>query len=162
MVFWFLLFRLVFDHICLYLIFIYAALTHRDKQQHHFRRDCHSHGLLYYVVLWKYSFIVCVISFGFYSTHYKFYIRLPCINTQQRTTEPVDITRINTQQRTTTPFSSWSPSLRVSLLCWYYENTVLRFVWYRLVFIQLIINFISVYPASTHSNEQQHQSISLT
>ena len=30
------------------------------------------------------------------------------------------------------------------------------FVWYCLVFIQLILKFISIYPASTHSNEQRH------
>ena len=30
----------------------------------------------------------------------------------------------------------------MSLLYWYYKNTVFRFVWYRLVFIQLIFKFI--------------------
>ena len=33
-----------------------------------------------------------MISFDFYSTHYRFYIRLPCIITQQQTTAPFDIT----------------------------------------------------------------------
>ena len=30
--------------------------------------------------------------------------------------------------------SSWTPLSRVSALNWYYKNTVLKFVWYRLVF----------------------------
>ena len=68
----------------------------------------------------------------------------------------------NTQQRTTTPFSSWSPLSRFSLLWWSYKNTVLRFMWYRLVFIQLIKKFISVYPASTHRDEQHHHLKSIT
>ena len=86
------------------------------------------------LILQKYGFKVCVILFGFYSSRFKFYIRLPCINTQQQTT---------------TPFSSWSPLSRVSLLYWYYKNTVLRFVWYSLVFIQLVLKPIYIYPAST-------------
>ena len=40
------------------------------------------------LILQKHSFNVCVILFGFYSYHFKFYIHLPCIKTQQQTTEP--------------------------------------------------------------------------
>ena len=46
------------------------------------------------LILIKYSFKVCVLSFGFYSTNYKVYIHLTCINTQQRTTSPFDITYV--------------------------------------------------------------------
>ena len=46
------------------------------------------------LILQKYSFKVCVISFGFYSTHYKVYIHLPCINTQKRTTAQFNITDV--------------------------------------------------------------------
>ena len=46
------------------------------------------------LILQKYHFKVCVISFGFYSTHFKVYIHLPCINTQQRTTSPFDDTPV--------------------------------------------------------------------
>ena len=88
-----------------------------------------------------YGFKVCVVSFGFWSSCLKVYIHLLCIDTQRWTT---------------TPFFLWSPLSQVSLLCWYYKNMVSRFVWYRLIFIQLIIKFISVYPASTHSDNQQH------
>ena len=44
----------------------------------------------------------------------------------------------------------------------YKNNTVLRFVWFSLIFIQLIIKFISIYPESSNSNKQQHHSTSLT
>ena len=47
----------------------------------------------------------------------------------------------------------------------YYVDTtkiiILRFVWYHLVVIELIIKFIFVYPESIHSNEQQQHLISL-
>ena len=36
------------------------------------------------LILRKYGFKICAISFSFYSTHFKFYIHLPCIITQQR------------------------------------------------------------------------------
>ena len=49
------------------------------------RSRCH----FWYTIIF---FKVCVISFGFYSTHYKVYIHLPWINTQQRTTALLDIT----------------------------------------------------------------------
>ena len=89
------------------------------------------------LILWKYGFKVCIISFGFCSSHFKVYIHLPCINTQRQTTAP---------------FSLWLPLSRVSLLYWYYENKVWRFVWYGLVFIHIILEFISIYPALTHSD----------
>ena len=94
MVWRFVLFFLVFDHIVSYFMFICAELTHIDKQQHHFHRDRHRHRWVYYVVIQKYSFKVCVISFDFHSTHYKVYIHLPCIITQQQTTAPFDSTRV--------------------------------------------------------------------
>ena len=83
------------------------------------------------LILRKYGFKVCAILFGFYLSCFKVYINSPCINTQRQTTAQ---------------FSLWSPLSRVSLLYWYYENTVLSFVWYHLVFIQLIFKFISIYP----------------
>ena len=83
---------LVFIRFILKFISIYPVSTHRDKQHHHFLRDIHCHGLVYYVVLQKYGFKVYVISFGFYSTHFKFYIHLSCINKQRRTTSPFDYT----------------------------------------------------------------------
>ena len=39
----------------------------------------------------KYVLRVCVRLFGFNSTHFKFYIHLPCINTQRHTTSPFNI-----------------------------------------------------------------------
>ena len=42
----------------------------------------------------KYGFKVCVILFGSYSTHYKVYIHLPCINPHRRTTAPFYVTHI--------------------------------------------------------------------
>ena len=38
------------------------------------------------LILQKYGFKFCMISFGFYLSRFKVYIRLPCINTQRRTT----------------------------------------------------------------------------
>ena len=35
-----------------------------------------------------------MILFDFYSTHYKVYFHLPCINTQRQTTETFDITNV--------------------------------------------------------------------
>ena len=46
------------------------------------------------LILRKYGFKVCVISFGFYSDHYKVYIHLPYINTQIRTPSTFDITHV--------------------------------------------------------------------
>ena len=42
----------------------------------------------------KYFLKVCLILFNFYSTDYKFYIHLPCIIKQQRTTVPFNITHV--------------------------------------------------------------------
>ena len=97
------LFCLVFDHIFWYFIFIYAALTHRDEPQHHFHHDCNYHRWVYYVVLRKHGSIVCVISFFFYSIHYKVYIYLPCINTHRRTIAPFNITHILASSDCQTP-----------------------------------------------------------
>ena len=98
------------------------------------------------LLLREYILKACVVLFGFWSSCLKVYIHLLCINTQRRTT---------------IPFSSWSSLSQVSLLCWYYKNTVLRIVWSCLVFIQLIIKFISIYSTSSNSNKQQHHSTSL-
>ena len=98
------------------------------------------------LILRKYDFKVFAILFGFWSSCLKFYIHLLCINTQLRTT---------------TLFSLWSPLEQVSLPYWNYKNMVLSFVWYRLVFIQLILKFIFIYPASTHSDKQYHHLTSL-
>ena len=45
-------------------------------------------------ILQKYGFEVCVISFGFYSTPFKVCIHLPCINIQQQTKAPFEITPV--------------------------------------------------------------------
>ena len=94
MVLRFVLFCLILGHIVWYFIFIYAALTNSNEPQHHFHSDRHRHGWVYHVVLQKYGFIVCLISFDFYSTYYKVFIYLPCINTQRRTTALINITLV--------------------------------------------------------------------
>ena len=99
------------------------------------------------LLLQKYGFKVCAVLFGFWSSCLKFHIHLLWINTQRQIT---------------TPFYSWLPSSRVSLLCCYYEHTVRSFVWYCLVFIQLIMKFISICLASTHGNKQHQHLTSLT
>ena len=106
----------------------------------------HCHGWEHFFLLQKCGIKVCAVLFGFCSSCLIVYI---------------DWYFITTQQQTTTPLWLWLPSSQVNLLCWYYENTVLRLVWYCLIFIQLIIKFISIYPESTHSNEQQHHLKSL-
>ena len=93
------------------------------------------------LILRKYGFKVCMILFGFYSSNFKVYIHLLCINTQRQTTAP---------------FFWCLPLSRASLLYWYHKNKVLRFVWHFLVFIHLILKFISIYPALTHRDEKQH------
>ena len=94
MILWFVLFHLVFNHIAWYFVFIYAALTHSNETKHHFHRDHHSHQWMYYAVLQKYSFKDCVISYDFYWTRYKFYIHIPCIITEWRTTVPFNIPHV--------------------------------------------------------------------
>ena len=98
------------------------------------------------LILRKYSLKICAISFGFWASYLKVYIHLPWIKTQQWKTPS---------------FSSRSLLTRMSLIYWYYKNTVLRFVWYCLVFIQLNLKVVSIYPESTHSNEQHQHSKSL-
>ena len=44
-----------------------------------------------------------MISFDFYSTHYKVYIRLPCIITQRQTTVSFDITNVISSSDIQTP-----------------------------------------------------------
>ena len=58
------------------------------------------------LILQKYNFKVCVISFSFYSTHFKVYIRLPYINTQLITTEPFNNTLVisSSDRQTTGPY----------------------------------------------------------
>ena len=101
-------------------------------------RDRHLLGWVHCIVTMKIFLKISSVLFVFWSYCLEVYIHLRCIHTQQRTT---------------TPFSSWSISSQVSLLSWYYQNTAWRFVWYCLVFIQIVINFIFVYPASTHIDE---------
>ena len=55
------------------------------------------------LILQKYGFKVCVISFGFYSTHYKVYIHIPWINTQRQKTAPFEITHIISFSNLQTP-----------------------------------------------------------
>ena len=55
------------------------------------------------LILQKYGFKVCVILFGFYSTHYKVYIHITCINTQWQTTAPFDITYVISSSDCQTP-----------------------------------------------------------
>ena len=98
--------------------------------------------LLQNIVVWFVLFF-----FGFWSSCLIIYIHLRCINTQIWTT---------------TPFSLWLPLSPVSLLWWYHNNRGLRFVWFCLISIQLIIKFIPIYPAYSHSDEQQHHSTLLT
>ena len=43
----------------------------------------------------------------------------------------------------------------------YYKNKSLIFVWFVLIFIQLIKKFISICPESSHSDKQQHHSTEL-
>ena len=97
------LFGFFFDHIIWEFIFIYNALTHSDEQQHHFHCDRHRHGWVYYVVLQKYGFKVCVISFGFYSTDYKVYIHLPWIIAQLSQKAPLDSTHVISSSDLQTP-----------------------------------------------------------
>ena len=103
MVLRFVLFRLVFDHIFDIVYIIYSGLKHIDEQQNNFHCDCHCHGWVYYVVLQKYGFKVCVIWFDFYSTHYKVFIHIPCIITQQQTTTPFNITHVISSCNLRTP-----------------------------------------------------------
>ena len=46
------------------------------------------------LILRKYGVKVCVIYFDFYSAHYKVYIHLPWINTQQQTSASFDIINV--------------------------------------------------------------------
>ena len=55
------------------------------------------------LLLQKHSSKVCVILFGFYSTHYKVYIHLHCIITQKQTTAPLNITHVISPSEHQTP-----------------------------------------------------------
>ena len=102
---------------------IYAVLTHRDEPQHHFYRDRHRHGWLYYVVLQTFGFIVCVISLDFYSTQYKVYIYLPCINTHRWTIAPFNVTHVlsyidhRTQKRYQGSASHYEGDCNLDVIC---------------------------------------------
>ena len=76
-------YHLVFDHHVWKFIFIYAALTHSDKNIIIFFVIAFFTAELTMLILHKYGFKVSVILFGFYSTRYKAYIHLPWINTQK-------------------------------------------------------------------------------
>ena len=123
-------YRLVLILIILKFISIYPASTHTATNNFTILFVVAiATGEFTILILWKYGFKVCVILFGFYSSHFKVYIYLPCINTQWKTTKP---------------FYLWLSLSHASLLYWYYENTVLRFVWYLLALIQIILKFISI------------------
>ena len=63
------------------------------------------------LVLQTYGIKVCAVLFGFWSSFLIIYSNLRCINTHRWTTTPIFL---------------WSPLSEVSLLCWYYKNTVLK------------------------------------
>ena len=73
------------------------------RKKHLLNHYRHCHGWVYYVDTTKYGFKVCVILFVFYSTHYKPYIHLHCINKQRLTTEPFGITHITLSSDCQTP-----------------------------------------------------------
>ena len=83
-----------FDKIVCKFISICAAITHSDKQQHHFFVIAIVPGDFTMLMLQKYSFKVCVVLFGFSSTRYKVYIHIPCINTHQLTILPFKIMHV--------------------------------------------------------------------
>ena len=64
------------------------------------------------LILQKKGFKVCVIFFGFYSNHYKVYIHLNCINTQQGITVQFNITHVIScsNRQTTRPYQGSSDS----------------------------------------------------
>ena len=103
MVLQFVLFCLVFYIIVWYFIFIYSALTHSDKQQHHFHCYWYRHRWVYHVVLQKYISKVFVNLFDFYSPLFKVFIYLPYINTQQRTTVSLNSTNFLSSSDFQTP-----------------------------------------------------------
>ena len=139
MVLRFVRYRLVFNNLIWKFISINPAWTHRDEQQHHFLRDRHCNGWVYSIDTREIRFLGLYDNVWFFPSHFKVYTHLLCINTQWQTTAP---------------FYLWLPLSRVSLLYWYYKNMVLMFVWYGLVLIHLILNFIPIYPALKHSDEQ--------
>ena len=84
----------MFDHLVRNFISIYAALTQINKNHVSFFVIAIDMGEFIMLMLQKYGYKVLVISFGSYSTHYKLYLNLPCINTQLQTTAPVDTTHV--------------------------------------------------------------------
>ena len=87
-------YRLVFDNLILKFISIYSTSAHSDKNSTIFFRISIVTGEFTILILKKNVFKVCVVLFGFYSSHFKFRIHLPCINTQQQTTAPFDDTPV--------------------------------------------------------------------
>ena len=51
-------------------------------------------GEFTFLILRKYGCKVCMILFSFYSTHFKVYIHLPCINSQRQKTASFDDTPV--------------------------------------------------------------------
>ena len=92
------------------------------------------------LLLLKYGITVCDFLFGFWSYCLIFYIHLCCINIQQWAT---------------TPSSLLLPSSQVSVLCC---PTKYGFKVYVILFdlYSTHLKFISIYPASSHSNEQHY------
>ena len=69
-------------------------MIQNQTKQHNFHSDHHCHRWVYYAVLLKYSFNVCVILFDFYSNHYKVYIHIPHIITKWWTKAPFNINHV--------------------------------------------------------------------
>ena len=57
------------------------------------------------LILQKYGFKVCVISFDLYPTNYIVHIHLPCINTQPQTTAPFNIIHVISNNNSQMPRS---------------------------------------------------------
>ena len=107
-----------------------------------------------------------MISFGFYPTHYKVYIHLPCINTQRRTTGPFDITHIISSSNHQTEILYWwsddccegdhnsniirllQPSQTIS----YCNQSVLSILLNLNIFLWIITIFISFWEVPWYSS----------
>ena len=84
-------------------IHLRCSNTHRRRTTPFFSVVSIVTGELNMLIILKYGFKVCVISFGFYLIHYKVYIHLHCINTQWQKTAPFDITHIISSIKRQTP-----------------------------------------------------------
>ena len=115
------------------------------NNRNHFLHDCDCYewvflGKFTICITWKYSCKVCIISFGFYSSHCKVFITLPFSNTHGQKIAP---------------FSAWLPLSKVILPYWYYENMVLKFL-VSFGFYSTQFKFCIYLPESTHRDGQHH------